>query len=79
MVTFILTLIATIGTLTIVAYLRQVEDKMPELLTQMELHECPVCQVPHLHEKKPKRSFIKIKRDALSNKKKSFGYFRRNK
>lgn len=79
MVTFILTLIATIGTLTIVAYLRQVEDKMPELLKLMEIHECPVCQIPHSHEKKTKRSFIKIKECSLSNKKKSFGYFRRNK
>ncbi|WP_276496267.1 hypothetical protein [Pontibacter litorisediminis] len=64
MITFILTLISIFGTLTIVAYLRQVEDRMPELLKQMEEPECPICHLPH-HSKrhrKMRHSLGKIKR-----------------
>ena len=61
-ITFILSLIGIFGTLTILAYLRQVEDKMPELLRQMEEPECQVCHLPHRRSKKMKHSLGKIKR-----------------
>ncbi|PTX14210.1 hypothetical protein C8N40_11257 [Pontibacter mucosus] len=63
-ITFILSLIGIFGTLTILAYLRQVEDKMPELLRQMEEPECQVCHLPHPHRrpKKMRHSLGKIKR-----------------
>ena len=65
-ITFILTLIGIFGTLTIVAYLRHVEDKMPELLRQMEEPECQVCHLPHSHHhrspRKMRRSLGTIKR-----------------
>ncbi|OKL40448.1 hypothetical protein [Pontibacter flavimaris] len=64
MITFILSLIGVFGTLTILAYLRQVEDKMPELLKQMEEPECRVYHLPHHHKgrRKMRHSLIKIKR-----------------
>jgi hypothetical protein len=46
-ITFILTLIGIFGTLTIVAYLRQMEEGMAELQEQLEAPICPVCLVPH--------------------------------
>lgn len=46
-ITSILTLIAFVGTLTIVAYLRQVEDAMAEVQEQLETPLCPICQSHH--------------------------------
>ena len=46
-ITSILTLIGLCGTLTIIAYLRQVEDAMAELQEQLDVPVCPVCHIAH--------------------------------
>ncbi|MEJ8802109.1 hypothetical protein [Pontibacter sp. H249] len=46
-ITFILSLIGIFGTLTIVAYLNQMEEGMAELQEQLVAPICPVCLVHH--------------------------------
>ncbi len=61
---FILTIIGVFGTLTIVAYLRQVEAGIAELGNQADLPPiCPVCHVSHStrNHKSMHRSFRKMK------------------
>ncbi|WP_266205928.1 hypothetical protein [Pontibacter kalidii] len=63
-ITFILTLFGVFGTLTILAYLRQVEDKMPELMKQMEEPEDQAYHLPQHNKtrRKMRHSLIKMKR-----------------
>ena len=73
-ITIILACIGVFGTLTIVAYLRQVEEGMAELQEQLDSPVCPVCQGPHLthsHKKANRslrgiKSYYKRKRRAAS-------------
>lgn len=63
-ITALLTVIALFGTLTIVAYLRQVEEGMAELQEELETPLCPVCLEHHQHQhhdKKMHRSLGGIK------------------
>ncbi len=54
-ITYIFALIGAFGTLTIIAYLRQLEDGLAELQNEMDITMCPVCHIPHsangLHHK----------------------------
>ena len=59
-VTFILSLIGIFGTLTLVAYLKQMEDGMAELQEQLETPVCPVCHIPH-PEREEKKLYRRIK------------------
>ncbi|WP_299823728.1 hypothetical protein [uncultured Pontibacter sp.] len=74
-ITSILTLIGILGTLAIVACLKQMEDGMAELQEHINTPVCPICHIPHTdpHEKKLFRSLKKTtgyytrKRKAISN------------
>ncbi len=85
LITFILALIGVFGTLTIVAYLRQVEDEMPNLLEKLDAPECPVCHLPHHNESHPQsrqqvqRGFRKIKGYYHRKKTAAAGYCSRSK
>ena len=70
-ITFILALIGIFGTLTIIAYLRQVEDGISELHNHLDAPVCPTCQVPHSIRKgkKVQRSWRSIKKYYSSKRK----------